>query len=139
MLQIVNRVVTHIFTYGNLLDISAVLGRVLQAPEIREMAMLGRSTSTHAAKYWETVEAIVQNVQNYLTVLLKTKGSRTTVDARAYRTVLAACSGPNLTQHKRVHAASTILVCHASMLCLTLLLIYDYGMLLLFRECTIVM
>ena len=118
MLQIANRVVTHIFTYGNLLDTSAVLGRVLQAPEIREMTMLGRSSGDHTAKYWQTVQAIVQNLKKYLTVLLKTKGSRTTVDARAFRTVLAACSGPNLTQLKRVHAASTILVCHTSMLCL---------------------
>ena len=111
ILQIANRVVSHIFTYGSLLDASALLSRVLNAPEIRELASIGRSD--RSPKYWQTVQAIIENVENYLTVLLQTKGPRTTVNARAFRTVLAACSGQNLQEQRRVHEASMILVCHA--------------------------
>ena len=113
ILQIANRLVSHIFTYGSLLDASALFGRVLNAPEIRELASIGRSSGDRSPKYWQTVQAIIENVENYLTVLLQTKGPRTTVNARAFRTVLAACSGQNLQEQRRVHEASMILVCHA--------------------------
>ena len=108
-MQITKRLMQGIFTYGNLLDTSAVIVRVLSAPEFREMLVIGQQRD-HRAKYWQTLQAIIDNIKKYLTVILQTKGSRTTIDARAYRTVLAACSGKNLTKLRSIHATGTILV-----------------------------
>ena len=111
IMQIAKNIVSKFFTYGSLLDTSAVLVRVLQAPELREIVEIAGKKQDNTPKYWETVQAIVQNIEHYLTVILQTKGTRATVDERAYRTVLAACSGENLKTNRRVHQAGMILVC----------------------------
>ena len=102
-----------VFTYGNLLDTSAVFVRMLQSPEIRELTLLGGHRDNRE-KYWQTLEAIVANITSYLTVVLQTKGPRTTINQRAYRTVLAACSGENLVKQKSMSTAGTVLV-HVNM------------------------
>lgn len=107
--QIAKRVVGGIFTYGNLLDTSAIFLRVLQAPEVRELTIIGGQRD-HRTKYWETVESIVGNIKSFLSVVLHTEGTRTTVNQRAYRTVLAACSGQNLKEQRHVREASEALV-----------------------------
>ena len=111
VMQVAQRIVSGIFTYGSLLDTSAVLVRVLQAPELREMAIVGRNPEERTQKYWTTLQAIVENVAEYLTVLQRTKGARTTANEQSYRTVLAACSSGNLGKHRCIHQAGIILVC----------------------------
>jgi len=104
--QIAKKVVSSLFTYGSLLDTSAVFTRVLESPEIRELVTIGGHPDNRH-KYWDTLKAITANIKEYLTVVLGTKGSRSTVNQRAYRTVLAACSGTNL---KNVRQTSDVLV-----------------------------
>ena len=111
-----------IFTYANLLDTSAVFLRILRAPDIRELVNFGGHRDSRK-KYWETLNAIAENIKKYLTVVLQSKGPRTTVNQRAYRTVLAACTGSNLRRQKNLRLASDVLVrtCDASILCCCIL------------------
>ena len=92
--------------------------RILRAPEIRELVNFGGHRDSRK-KYWETLNAIAENIKKYLTVVLQSKGPRTTVNQRAYRTVLAACTGSNLRRQKNLRLASDVLVrtCDASILC----------------------
>ena len=101
--------ISGIFTYGNLLDTSAIFIRVLQAPEIRELTTIGRQRD-HRTKYWQTIESIVDNIKSFLTVVLHSKGCRTTENQRTYRTVLMACSGQNLKEQRNVREAGDALV-----------------------------
>ena len=94
-MQIAKQVVRNIFTYDIPLDAAAGFFRVIQAPEIRELALIA-GVPNHKQKRWQVMQFLILNLKRYLTVTLQTKGSRTTVDQRAYQTVLAACSGPNL-------------------------------------------
>ena len=86
-----------------------MFARVMKSPEIRELTMIGQHRE-HREKYWQTVQLIIDNIEKYLTVILQTKGSRTTVANRAYRTVLAACSGKNIKEQRIVGQTSKILV-----------------------------
>ena len=99
----------YIFTYGNILDTSAIFLRLLQTPEIRELTFVGSRTE-HSYKYWQAVETIIDNISNYLNEILATKGTRTTVAQRAYRTVLAACSSSKLVGQKNIVQAASVLV-----------------------------
>ena len=99
----------YIFTYGNILDTSAIFLRLLQTPEIRELTFVGSRTE-HSYKYWQAVETIIDNISNYLNEILATKGTRTTVAQRAYRTVLAACSSTKLADQKNISQAASVLV-----------------------------
>ena len=98
----------YIFTYGNILDTTAIFVSFLQAPEIRELALIGGRTQ-HSQKHWDTIETIIANIKDYLNNILGTKGSRTTVAQRAYRTVLAACSSSKLAEEKNVRRAAAVL------------------------------
>ena len=126
-MQIAKLTVKGNFTYGSILDTSAVFVRVLQAPEVREMINIGQKVD-HRSKYWEAVKSIIDNIANYLTVILETKGPRTTLGQRAYRTVLAACSGKNLVDGRHQEQAARILVRYSILL---LLLLY-FGYLIIF-------
>lgn len=108
-MQIARKLVSGIFTYDNMLDTSAVFVRLLQSPEIRELALVGGHRDNRK-KYWETLESIAENIKGYLTVILQTKGPRTTINQQAFRTILAACSGPNLAQQRNMREAGDVLV-----------------------------
>lgn len=97
-----------IFTYGSLLDASALFQRILQRPEVRELGTIG-GHGNQRQKYWDTLRSIVNNIQEYLTVVLRTKGSRTKMNEQTYRTILAACSGINLKRESKVYLASELL------------------------------
>ena len=86
----------NIFTYASPLDAAGVFFRVIQAPEIRELALVSGMPNLKQTR-WEAMDFMIENLKRYLTVTLQTKGSRTTAKQQAYQTVLAACSGPNLT------------------------------------------
>ena len=49
--QIARTVTRYIFTYGNMLDTSAIFLSVLQHPEIRELTLVG-GRAEHNQKYW---------------------------------------------------------------------------------------
>lgn len=80
-----------------MLDAGAILARVLNYPEIRELAQIGRVTAEHNFK---AMGAIITNLKAYLTKISRVKGSRRTVHERAFRTVVAACSGDNIRELK---------------------------------------
>ena len=113
--KIVKQLVKGLFTYGNLLDTTNIFQRFLGSPEVREIGSIGLLRDNRERR-WKTVEAIVENIQRYLTVILECKGSthtggsRSTIDERAYRTVLAACSGENLVKQRLRFEASQCLV-----------------------------
>ena len=107
--QIAKIVTKCIFTYGNILDTSAIFLRLLQTPEIRELTLIGGHTD-NKAKYWQTIESIINNISKYLHEILSTKGSRTTRAQQTYRTLMAACSGPNLAENKNINRAASVLV-----------------------------
>ena len=108
--QVVKILVRQVFTYGSVLDATSILLRFLQSPEIRELTQLGSHKGKHA--YWDSMQAIVDNVSNYLNGILETKGPRTTANQRAYRTVLAACAGPNLVESRIQTKAASVLQVH---------------------------
>ena len=89
--------------------------KVLQSPAIRELRAHGAHGDMRT-KRWQTLEAIVANIQSYLTGVLacKTKkhkgGQRTTVNQQTYRTILAACVGKNLVKLRGLTEASVLLV-----------------------------
>ena len=110
-MQIVRTLVKGVYTYGSVLDTVAVFAKFLQTPEIRELTLIGCHGGL-SENYRQTVDAIISNIGEYLSVLMKTKGPRTTEGERAYRTVLAACSGENLRAERRLASAGTILKVH---------------------------
>ena len=108
-LQIARAAARAVCTHGSVLDARAVLIKFFETPEIRELIYLSslNLVGDKRMKHWRILQSIVENINMYLTNILKTKGSRTTVAQRAYRTVLAACSGPNL---KYIDNACKVLV-----------------------------
>ena len=99
------------FVYGNLIDVSCVFQQVMARPEMRHLANFA-DASHQTAKYRQAADAIVANIKNYLQQLLKVKGSRTTISQRAYRTVVAACSGANLVTNTLLRKTSEVLGVH---------------------------
>ena len=101
-----------ICTYGSVLDTRAVFVKVCEMPEIREIASLAylNIVGDKRMNRLRSMEAVIHNLKSYLTKVLQTKGSRSTLDQRAYRTVLAACSGTNLLNDKYMILASRALV-----------------------------
>lgn len=83
--------------------------KLLKSPEIRELTLIG-GHAEHRVKYWETIEAITTNINEYLNRVLATKGSRSTGNEQAYRTVLAACAGQNIVANRNICRAAGILV-----------------------------
>ena len=83
--------------------------KILNSPEIRELTLVG-GHAEHRAKYWQTIEAITTNINQYLNRVLATKGSRSTGKQQAYRTVLAACAGQNIVDNRNICRAAGILV-----------------------------
>ena len=109
-MQIVTAVVRQVFTYGSVLDSREIFLRILNAPAIRELAHDAGRNNGKGPKHWRSVEQVIDNVRNYLTKILYTKGSRTTVDQRAYRTVMAALSGENIVKSKSLMLVASLLV-----------------------------
>ena len=81
----------------------------MEVPEIRHLTEIG-SDHSKSMQVRTTVDAMIANVSDYLTKILATKGSRSTIDQRTYRTVVAACSGSNLREKKLMGYACRILV-----------------------------
>ena len=106
LLQIASIIGKHLFVYGNLADASHVLTNVMQRPEVRYLANFADS-SKQTVKYRQAGDAILANIKNYLNELMTTKGPRTTIAQRAYRTVVAACSGANLVANQLFNNKST--------------------------------
>jgi len=106
-MQIAKRIVHAVFTYGNVLDASAVFLKILKHPEIRELSVIG---AERGRRHSQVLQSIIDNLNKYLTTIMATKGSRTTLEQRAYRTVMAACSGTNLQRNRHVSHASSLLV-----------------------------
>ena len=98
-----------VFTYGNVLDAGAMFLKILRHPEIRELSVIADNDSERGGRQ-PVLELIIDNLNHYLTTIMEAKGSRTTVNQRAYRTVMAACSGANLEQNRHVAHASSLLV-----------------------------
>ena len=109
MLQISSALAKGMFCRGNILDVAEVFSRFLQKPEIRHLALTG-CPSNQNEKYQRSITGIVENINKYLTTILATKGSRQTLDQQAYRTVLAACAGPNLKQQHLMKETGRVLV-----------------------------
>ena len=76
---------------------------------MREIINIGQHVD-HRTKYWAAVKSIIDNIVNYMTIILQTKGPRTTLAERAYRTVLSACTGKNLQEDRHQEEAGRILV-----------------------------
>lgn len=108
LLQIVSKILKEVFVYGNLMDTSHILGKLLQRPEARYL-----TSFTMTATIENSVsEAIVSNIKNYLGTMMKTKGTRKTLEQQTYRTVLAACSGENFAAGKLLSKAAAALGVH---------------------------
>ena len=107
-MQISKVLVGHVFTYGNVLDASAIFLRILQTPEIRELTRMGGRRIKNP-KYWDNLQAMVDNIRDYLHEILETKGSRSTANQRSYRTVVAACTGANIVQSRTQAQAAAVL------------------------------
>lgn len=108
-MQIAKHAVRSIFTYDNMIDTSAILLRVMQTPEIRELTLVAGGPDRRQ-QGWQAAQAVIDNIKRYLTVSLHTKGSRTTENQRAYRTVVAACSGHNLVSQRKLSETGRLLV-----------------------------
>lgn len=108
--QISNAVAKNIFTYGNLVDSAGLLLQVLKKPEIRYLLHFKEDASIQSEKDRKVYNAVIHNIRKYLSVVMKTKGPRKKLAEQAFRTVVAACSGPNLVKDKTVGATSSVLV-----------------------------
>ena len=106
-LQIAKVIVRQVFTYGSVLDAGGILSRVLQTPEIRELALVRRDKSE---KEWKIMNAVMENLRDYLSRISKTKSTRKTLSERAFRTVVAACSGQNLRDNRLIQTLCRELV-----------------------------
>ena len=112
-MQIAQVVVKQIFTYGTMADSSTLLLQIEKTPEIRELHLHSLNDGQPAyqpASYWKSIQAVVENLQHYLSTILKTKGARHTVAERAFRTVVAACCGSNLSEKRIGRATARLLV-----------------------------
>ena len=107
--QICNALLQQLFCYGNTLDVLEVFHRMMTKPATRYLQEIG-SDCTQSTQVRETIDAIMKNVTNYLTTILQTKGTRQTIEQQAYRTVVAACAGPNLRENRLMDSASRVLV-----------------------------
>lgn len=115
--QITKSIVRQFFTYGNTLDVCELFTRFMDIPEVRHLTQMG-SDDFHSVQLRATVDIMMRNMSDDLTKILATKGTRTTIDQQAYRTVVAACSGPKLRDNKLMGNACRILV-HFSWVCVT--------------------
>ena len=66
--------------------------------------------SHHTVKYLATVDAIIVNIKNYLSEMMKSKGPRAKLAQQTHRTVIAACCGVNLKENKICTNAAKVLV-----------------------------
>ena len=66
--------------------------------------------SHHTVKYLTTVDAIIVNIKNYLSEMMKSKGPRAKLAQQTHRTVIAACCGVNLKENKICTNAAKVLV-----------------------------
>ena len=111
-MQICKALVKGLYCYGNTLDVHEIFKRFMTLPGIRYLQEIGLD-STQSLQVRATVDAIVENVSNYLTEIMQTKGTRQTVEQQAYRTVMAACMGPNMREAKLMTQAALTLVSYA--------------------------
>lgn len=110
VLQIASVIARNIFVYGNLLDSADLLLRFLKKPEIKYLIQFEESLYMPDNKVRKVFKAVIENIKNYLSEVMETKGPRTKLATQAFRTVVAACSGPNLVQDRTLTAASAALV-----------------------------
>lgn len=121
-MQIAKHIVKAVFTYGNVLDAGAVFLKILRHPEMRELSLIGDKGSQSQQSLFHL---IIDNLNKYLTTIMEAKGSRRTVDQRAYRTVMAACSGTNLKRDRHIAHASNLLVIIIYSYLISIAYIYD--------------
>lgn len=119
-MQIARVIVKAVFVYGNLVDAGTILLKLIKKPEIRYL-MKFRGQQSKSEKYYDVADKIIVNIKGYLSEMMATKGPRKKLASQAYRTVVAACSGPNLIRQKRLTLTSRVLVS-----CFVVVLLYKF-------------
>ena len=95
VLQIVKRIAESLFVYGNMFDAVKLLLKLLKRPDVRYLVKYDNA-DYRDHKHVKAVDSVISNIKVYLSELMAVKGSRTKLTAQTFRTVVSACSGPNL-------------------------------------------
>ena len=110
-LQIAKSISQDIFLRGNMLDTVELFLKILKRREIRYLLKYENLDGLNK-KRTKAIDSVFSNLKTYLTELMVTKGPRNKLATSAFRTVVAACSGPNLRENRVLTQAGNILVSH---------------------------